>query len=73
MLERHWQDQGQCMRGDMTLDDARQYMVERVKMAKYNGRKEIEIDLNTAIDIAAALITHTWDDTTEPVGMLGID
>ncbi len=51
----------------MTLDEARQYMVERVKAAKYNGQKEIEITLDVAIDIAAALITHTWDDTTEPI------
>ena len=57
----------------MTLDDARKYMVERVKTAKYNGQMDIEIDLDTAIDIAAALIHHTWDDTTEPIGTLGMD
>jgi hypothetical protein len=57
----------------MTLDDARQYMVERVKMAKYHGQTEIEIELNTAIDITSALITHTWDDTTESISTLGID
>lgn len=57
----------------MTLDEAREYMVERVKAAKYNGQREIEIKLDVAIDITAALITHTWDDTTEPIGILGID
>jgi hypothetical protein len=57
----------------MTLDEARNYMVERVKMAKYNGRTDIDIDLDTAIDITAALIEHTWDDNTDPIGLSNVD